>query len=240
MEKPFHLTETPLRGGRTTDGVVRAGNTVLRPASNNSAFVQALLRSLEQDGVFFVPRHLGTDERNRDVFSYIEGTVPSDLGTYDDATLKQAGALIRHYHDATSTFAKDLRTKALSSASGTIEVICHNDLSPCNFVFQDGRPEAIIDFDAAAPGSRLHDLGYAAWLWLDIGNDNFNASEQAVRLDAFVSGYGSIERRALVAAILYRQSLLVSDASKGDLKEMREWATSCKEWVKRHESELVC
>ena len=41
---------------------------------------------------------------------------------------------------------------------------------PCNFVFRDGRPVGIIDFDAAAPGPRLRDVGYAIFLWLNLGS----------------------------------------------------------------------
>ncbi|WP_165504856.1 phosphotransferase [Rhizobium pisi] len=44
------------------------------------------------------------------------------------------------------------------------EVVYHNDLSPCNFVFRQQIPVAIIDFDAASFGRRVYDLGYAAWL----------------------------------------------------------------------------
>ncbi|MBY5882006.1 hypothetical protein HA464_08565 [Rhizobium leguminosarum bv. trifolii] len=44
-------------------------------------------------------------------------------------------------------------------------------MSPSNFVFRSGRPLANIDFDSASPGSRPHDLGYAAWTLLDLGDD---------------------------------------------------------------------
>jgi hypothetical protein len=51
---------------------------------------------------------------------------------------------------------------------------------------------ALIDFDAAAPGTRIGDLGYAAWLWLDIGNvDLYSPGEQGRRLKLFVESYGS-------------------------------------------------
>jgi aminoglycoside phosphotransferase (APT) family kinase protein len=48
--------------------------------------------------------------------------------------------------------------------AASIEVACHNDLSPCNTMFRNGQPVALTDFDPAAPGSRAFDLGYAAWL----------------------------------------------------------------------------
>jgi aminoglycoside phosphotransferase (APT) family kinase protein len=89
--------------------------------------------------------------------------MPENLGHHEDSTLVEAAKLIRRYHDATVAL---FGTREAIAAG--IEVACHNDLSPCNTVFQDGRPASIIDFDAAAPGSRAFDLGYAAWLWFDV------------------------------------------------------------------------
>jgi aminoglycoside phosphotransferase (APT) family kinase protein len=36
---------------------------------------------------------------------------------------------------------------------------------------REGKPVGIIDFDAAAPGERLQDVGYALFLWLNLGSD---------------------------------------------------------------------
>jgi aminoglycoside phosphotransferase (APT) family kinase protein len=51
-------------------------------------------------------------------------------------------------------------------------------------VFVDGVPTAFIDFDAAHAGARVDDVGYAAWLWLDIGED-IDAELQGRRLVEF-------------------------------------------------------
>jgi aminoglycoside phosphotransferase (APT) family kinase protein len=37
---------------------------------------------------------------------------------------------------------------------------CHHDPGPNNTVFRDGRPVALIDFDFAAVGDPLEDVGY--------------------------------------------------------------------------------
>jgi aminoglycoside phosphotransferase (APT) family kinase protein len=79
-----------------------------------------------------------------------------------------AARLTRRYHDATA---------GSTSAKGA-EVVCHNDLSPCNFVFRDGSPIAIIDFDSGALGARSDDLGYALFLWLNLGTDGPPARER--------------------------------------------------------------
>jgi hypothetical protein len=53
--------------------------------------------------------------------------------------------LIRCFHEAT----------AGSPLAGGAEIVCHNELGPHNTIFVDGRPVAFIDWDEAAPGSRL-------------------------------------------------------------------------------------
>ena len=198
-------SETSLQGGRTTAGVVKVGGTVRRPSTANSSFVRQLLQHLEASGFDGAPLALGIDESGRDIFSYVEGEVPSDLSYFDDDVITQAAGLIRRYHDMTENF-----ILTLGLGTDGIEVVCHNDLSPCNFVFRDRAPRAIIDFDAAQPGTRLHDLGYAAWLWLDIGSDGISAAEQSRRLNIFSAAYGfsSSNDSALIANILVRQKLI--------------------------------
>jgi aminoglycoside phosphotransferase (APT) family kinase protein len=143
------MSEIKLGGGRVTGGVVRAGDTLRRPPKPNSPFVRALLAHLHEQGFDAAPRYLGTDERGREMFSFLPGEVAKDLNpTFSDETLASAAQLIRRYHDA----------KAGSDFAGLGEVVCHNDFSPCNFVFRDGRPVGIIDFDTAAPGPRLPDV----------------------------------------------------------------------------------
>lgn len=221
--------EVPLIGGRVTAGVVRVENTVRRPAMANSNFVRRLLDHLAARNFEGAPSFLGTDERGRDIFAFIDGEVPSELSHYDDETLRAAASLIRRFHDLSA----ELVATPAAQAVG-IEVICHNDLSPCNFVFRAGVPSAMIDFDAAAPGSRLHDLGYAAWLWLDLGSPAVTASEQKRRLAVFVDTYGMYRPDSILSAALERQAILVAKAHRiGDLA-MAQWATECFEWTRRY------
>jgi Ser/Thr protein kinase RdoA (MazF antagonist) len=141
---------------------------------------------------------IGVDEGGRDVLSYLEGEVPCDLSWHEDAVLVTAAGLIRRYHDATT----DLLPSPMGRKIGG-EVICHNELSPCNFVFRSRLPVAMIDFDAAAPGTRAYDLGYAAWLWLDLGTPDTSAAERRRRLSVFLDAYGSDgpSRVEVIAAI---------------------------------------
>lgn len=218
-------TEILLSGGRTTIGVVQVGNTVRRPHTPNSKFVRSVLLHLEAVGFGGAPRYLGADEKGREVFSYLSGEVPADLGYFEDVALEDAAHLIRCYHDATASFVQ----------KGSAEVVCHNDLSPCNAVFRDGRPFAFIDFDAAAPGTRAYDLGYAAWLWLDIGNDDRSTAEQRRRLRVFLAAYGVPPNEAdVINAMLDRQSILSAEGERTGNLAMHVWAMGCQRWTLEH------
>jgi len=219
--------EVPLRGGRVTAGVVRVGETVRRPVTANSDFAKRLLRHLADSGFDGAPASLGTDERGRDVFTFIPGDVPADLAFHDDGTLRRAAGLIRRYHDLSAGLL------ATPAAAG-IEVVCHNDLSPCNFVFRAGVPVAIIDFDAAAPGSRNWDLAYAAWLWLDLGSAEIAAVEQRRRLGVFLEAYGAEQTGPVLAAMIERQRVLMAEGERLGDGAMAEWARDCLDWTRRN------
>jgi len=227
--KSMSQNETILPGGRTTPVVVRIGETVRRPPSQNAEFVRSLLRHLELAGFDGAPRYLGTDASGREIFSFMPGAVPAELENHDDTTLQEVARLIRAYHATAPLFATPSARKAC------IEVACHNDLSPCNTVFRDRRPVAFIDFDAAAPGSRSWDLGYAAWLWLDLGNPEHSANEQLRRLRLFAAAYGSGPSEAqIIGATLERQTILISEANRSGNTAMSCWARDCREWTVRH------
>jgi hypothetical protein len=125
------MKEVPLSGGRRTAEVVRVGDTVRRPSKPNSQLVRTLLMQLRDHGFDGAPRYLGSDGHGREVFSFLLGDVPSDLDpAIPDDTLAAAARLIRRFHDAT----------AGTELSGVSEVVCHNDLSPCNFVCREDKP----------------------------------------------------------------------------------------------------
>ncbi len=225
--------ETPLHGGRITHSVVRVGNTVRRPPTPNSEFVRLLLRHLANRDFEGAPASLGTDEQGRDVFAFLEGDVPADLAFHHDETLCRAARLIRCFHDLGAEL-----VAASSAAAVGIETVCHNDLSPCNFVFRAGAPVALIDFDAAAPGSRAYDLGYAAWLWLDLGAPGIAAAEQKRRLALFVGAYGCGDPGPILAAVLARQAILVARGEDPGHDALARWAADCMEWTRRNRRAL--
>lgn len=132
------------------------------------------------------------------MLSYVAGHVPSKFQKWTDAQVAAAGVLLRSLHEATRG----------SSLTGPRPVVCHHDPGPNNTVFRDGRPVAFIDFDMAAPGDPLEDVGYAAWTWCIAAKSTAPpVPEQAHQVRVLADGYGlgTRERRRLVDAILERQ-----------------------------------
>lgn len=110
-----------------------------------------------------------------------------------------AGALLRALHDATRS----------SALVGTHPVVCHHDPGPHNTVFRDDRPVAFIDFDTAAPGDPLEDLGYMAWTWCIASEPEAPpVGEQAAQVRVLADAYElpGQARAHLLDAILDRQA----------------------------------
>ena len=231
--------EEALTGGRITEGIVRVGDTVRRPTGPHTPFVHSLLPHLEAVRFDGAPSTLGVDERGREVLTFLEGYVPPDLATWSEAQLVRAAGLIRRFHDAT----------AGSALAGGEEVVCHNDLSPCNVVFVGGLPTAFIDFDEAAPGPRSRDLGYALWMFLDLGPEGLDVPTQGRRIHMMCDAYGVEVGFDPVGAIAESQRAtlerslgrLRSAGSKGAVAYARDsvaWIRDEMAWLRSHRDEL--
>jgi Ser/Thr protein kinase RdoA (MazF antagonist) len=224
------VKEAPLTGGRVTQDVVRVGDTVRRPPGDNAQLVRVLLEQLHARGFDAAPRYLGADGRGREVFSFLHGEVPPDLDrSIPDETLAAAARLIRRFHDATA---------GTVLAAGH-EVVCHNDLSPCNFVFRAGAPVGIIDFDAAAPGRRLQDLGMALFLWLNLGTDGRQLAEQARRITLFCRAYGVQANHDVMDAIIAVVGANLDQLHVDNRGADAEWWQAQLDWLGQHRCELV-
>jgi Ser/Thr protein kinase RdoA (MazF antagonist) len=157
----------------------------------------SLLKIFEQQNFHGAPKYLGQVD-DKDILSYIEGDVPAKFQPWSNDQVRAAACLLREMHDATRG----------SDLAGRFDVVCHHDPGPNNFVFQDGVPVALIDFELAAPGGRLEDVAYMAWTWSISSKQVMPLEDQAaqVRLIAEVYGLEEAERRALVDCVLERQS----------------------------------
>ncbi len=189
-EQSESLEEVPLLGGQLTPGIVRVGNTVRRPPKKNAAFVHNLLLWLEDQGFGFAPRFWGMDEQGREILSYLEGqTWPESGSGLSDDLLEQTARAIRRFHDVTVG----------SRLSQGQEIVAHHELGPHNTIFQSGHLVGFIDWDDAAPGTRLRDLANTVYNYVDVSHwSNQTTNEQARRIHLMCVAYGWDDPIALV------------------------------------------
>lgn len=212
--------EIPLLGGDVTEGVVRVGDTVRRPAGPHSPRVRLVLQHLESVGFTGCPRWLGTDERGRDVLSFVPGEVagrPWPAWIADDDRICSVARLVRAHDDAvaplglpplaTRESAPPLplppETPELATHAPTL--IGHLDITPENVVFREGVAAALIDFDLARPATRVDEVGNLLLWWAPLmppaDREPVVADVDAVRraallVDAY--GLGPADRAQLV------------------------------------------
>lgn len=217
-------------GGNVSPGIVRVGDTVRRPAGPHTPAVHALLMYLHATGFEGAPRPLGLDERGREVLSFIPGTVPwperFDL-LAPQQRLAQVAKLIRAFHDAVAGFVPPAgaRWQVLIPAEGEPEIIAHHDLAPWNLVV--GPQWAFIDWDLAAPGTRLWDLAYAMHGFVPLSaNSRWQVPDAGFRVRVFADAYGLNEhqRRELVPMLARRARAMYDFLARQAEAAVQPWA----------------
>ena len=125
---------------------------------------------------------MGTDEQGRDILGYLEGQTWSGSGSgLSDDLLVQVAQVIRRLHDVT----------AGSLLAQGHEIVAHHELGPHNTIFHENQVAGFIDWDDAAPGTRLRDLANAVYNYVDVGHwANQTADEQARRIRLMCAAYG--------------------------------------------------
>ncbi|MGW8975008.1 phosphotransferase [Streptomyces platensis] len=233
-----HPEEQPLAGGNVSAGVVRVGDTVRRPAGPWTPAVHALLTHLHEVGFRAAPRPLGIDEQGREVLTFMPGQVvwPDRFSLLEPARrLARVARLIRDFHDAVQSFTPppDPHWQVLLPAGGS-EIIAHQDLAPWNLVVGAEDEWAFIDWDAAAPGTRLGDLAYAAHGFLPLSTQpGRQRADAGDRLRLFADAYGldEAERRRLVPLLGRRTRAMHDFLREQAALGTQPWATL---WAEGH------
>jgi aminoglycoside phosphotransferase (APT) family kinase protein len=190
-----------LQGGVANAGaVVREGAYVLRPSNPHSALIHDLLRYVRAAGFDGVPEPVGIEPDGRERLVYISGDVawpPFPAWCQADRSLASTAELLARFHAAAegfktpdgATWNRDLADPVGGS------LICHNDICVENVVFRDGVAVALLDFDFAAPGRPLYDLGAMARMCVPLDTPE----------DASVWGWGRLDpiRRLRLVADSY-------------------------------------
>ncbi|MDG4832094.1 phosphotransferase [Solwaraspora sp. WMMD1047] len=227
--------EMPLTGGNVSAGVVRVGDTVRRPAGPWTPAVHAYLDHLHAVGFDAAPRPLGIDERGREVLTYAPGVVPwpdrFDLLEPADQ-LARVGRLLRDLHDAAEGFTPpaDARWQVLIPDGGDPVrdgggIVVHHDPAPWNLVVGDRW--VLIDWDMAAPGTRLWDLAYAARGFVPLAaHPDWRRPDASDRLRVLVDAYRLDEagRRRLVRLLASRAAAMHDLLARESARGVEPWA----------------
>jgi Ser/Thr protein kinase RdoA (MazF antagonist) len=130
------------------------------------------------------------DSRGREILSYLEGETWPDSGSgLSDDLLERAARAIQRYHDTTVG----------SSLAQGHEIVAHHELGPYNTTFQGGHLVGFMDWDNAAPGTRLRDLANAVYNYVDVSHwANHTAEEQARRIHLMCAAYGWEDPLAII------------------------------------------
>lgn len=177
----------------------RAGDKVVRGPSSDYA-VQ-LLRFLEECQWPHAPRVINCGP-NESVLSFVEGDAALTRHQRHKAAapdaLARVAELVRAFHDLS----------AGSPLTGERDVVCHNDLDPRNTIYRSEaagiRPIALIDWDLAAPGDRIHDVAHVCWTFTCLEDGDIDAVQD--RITTILNGYGwAGSRKDVIDAMLWWQ-----------------------------------
>jgi len=97
----------------------------------------------------------------------------------------------------------------------------------------------MIDFDNAAPGTRLHDLGYAVFLWLNLGTDGPDAAEQTRRIEIFCDAYGTARGTGIINAIETVVAANIQRLRADERLTDVEWWQAQLDWIEQHRQLLA-
>lgn len=115
-----------------------------------------------------------------------------------DERLSYVGRLIREFHDAVADFSPppEAQWQIIYPQAGN-EIIAHHDLAPWDLIVGKER-WVFIDWDLAAPGTRLWDLAYAAHGFVPLSADPaVRRSDAGQRLRTLVDAFGLDQRERL-------------------------------------------
>jgi aminoglycoside phosphotransferase (APT) family kinase protein len=99
-------------------------------------------------------------------------------------------------------------------------------------------PRALIDFDMAAPGSRIRDVSYGLFLWLNLGWDGPEPAEQRRRIELWCDTYGLVEGAGLIEEVRDRVEETVARRRADGDADAADWWHAQLAWITRNRSEI--
>jgi len=216
--------EQALAGGNASGSVVRNGNTVRKVWTASTPSVISFVEAVRACGVD-APAPMGRDETGRQVQEFVAGRSAMESGPLSLPELHRVGALVRAIHEAGARYTPppDAVWETAIPAPGD-DLVCHNDLAPWNLIMGDRW--VFIDWDAAAPSTRLWDLAYAAQTFT-LSDAAGEPARAARALAAFVDGYGAGRqlRERLPDAMSRRTAAMYELLQSSNLAGKEPWAS---------------
>ncbi|GIG22232.1 hypothetical protein Cch01nite_29560 [Cellulomonas chitinilytica] len=178
-----------------------------RPTGPWTPAVHALLGFLQDAGLSHVPRVLGTDDRGREVLTYLPGRVVAvgDEELTDDQ-VRSAMRWLREYHDVVRALPRGRRRwRFADRALDDGEIVCHHDAAIYNMAFDGDELAGVFDWDTAGPGIPLDDVAMFAWSspLLRLGEDPAAAAHG---LRVVADAYGGIDPADLLDHVQRRMT----------------------------------
>jgi len=171
--------------------------------------LHALLTHLQEVGFEGAPKSYGWDDRGRHLVEFIAGIRADHTNAPLDALQPaRIGAFMREMHDALANFTPPADAVWFTGLPNSgEELIIHQDIAPSNLVWTDDGRLVAIDWDAAAPGTRMWDVAYAVHTCVPISPRAGSAEDAAFGLRKFVNGYSmSDEDRDTLVEVLSARS----------------------------------
>jgi Phosphotransferase enzyme family len=242
--------EAAATGGGTLTPVVRVGDTARRPTGPWSRAVHALLLHLEAVGFERAPRFLGIDDADREVLSFLPGTVadwpwPQVMLSNDGP--RQAGVWLRDYHAAAGSFAppEGAVWRDRSSGMAPSQLLLHGDPGPWNAVWSGGELQGFIDWDLAHPGDPTGEMLEALWHVVPLYDDGAcreagfregcdRMRRTAVFLDAYGSDLRFPDERSVAKAVLAYARRQRERTLRLGAAGVEPWVTLSKRWPELH------
>lgn len=227
------MSEQELAGGNASGQVVRVGQTVRKAWTASTPSVLAFMAHVRATGID-VPEPLGQDEQGRQITEFVPGRLAIDSDPLSLDELGRVGRLVRAIHDASTRFVppNDAVWETAIAAPGG-DLICHNDLAPWNLMI--GERWVFIDWDAAAPGTRLWDLAYAAQAFT-LNDFQQPPTKAAMNLAAFVDGYDADDplRSALPSTMQQRAAAMLELLRSSHEAGHEPWASMYETFHRPH------
>lgn len=221
-----------LCGGRENK-IFRISDRVIRPSAVWTPHIHNFLNFLIEEGITYVPRPYGINEKGEESLSYVQGEVynyPLPGFMLQDKMIISSARLLRSYHEVSSKYIDKITNQEewMLSAIDPIEVMCHGDFAPYNVTIIDGEAFGIIDFDTLHPGPRMWDIAYAVYRWVPFTHStnpdcDSSLEEQVRKAKLFLDTYGiRIEERKLLPKMMVNRLTNLVSYMKGQAKNGNE------------------